>query len=57
MCLSVKIGRLNFLDSSTFLAASLDKISTTFRSFPSPDANRLEDEMFRSETASPYGKG
>ena len=55
--ISVKIGCLKFLDSYRFLDASLDKLSTTFKSFPSLDANGMEDDLFKRKFAHPYEKG
>ena len=55
--ISVKIGCLKFLDSYRFLDASLDKLSTTLKSFPSLDANCMEDDLFKRKLASPYEKG
>ena len=49
--ISVKIGCLMFLDSYRFLDASLDKISTTLKSFPSLDANGMEDDLFKRKLA------
>ena len=53
---SVKIGCLKFLDSYRFLDASLDKLSTTLKSFPSLDANGMEDDLFKRKLAYPYEK-
>ena len=55
--ISVKIGCLKFLDSYRFLDASLDKLSTTLKSFPSLDANGMEDDLFKRKMAYPYEKG
>ena len=55
--ISVKIGCLKFLDSYRFLDASLDKLSTTLKSFPSLDANGMEDELFKRKVAYAYEKG
>ena len=44
--MSVKIGCLKFLDSYNFLDASLEKLYTTLKSFPSLDANGMEDDLF-----------
>ena len=55
--ISVKIGCLKFLDSYRFLDASLDKLSTTLKSFPSLDANGMEDDLFKRKLAYPYEKG
>ena len=54
---SVKIGCLKFLDSYRFLDASLDKLSMTLSSFPSLDANGMEDDLFNRKLAYPYEKG
>ena len=37
--------------------ASLDKLSTTLKSFPSLDANGMEDDLFKRKLAYPYEKG
>ena len=55
--LSVKIGCLKILESYRFLDASLDKLSLTLPSFPSLDANGMEDELFKRKLAHPYEKG
>ena len=55
--ISVEIGCLKFLDSYRFLYASLDKLSTTLKSFPSLDTNGMEDELFKRKLAYPYEKG
>ena len=55
--ISVKIGCLKFLDSYRFLDASLDKLSTTLKSFPSLDANGMEDDLLKRKLAYPYEKG
>ena len=55
--ISVKIGCLKFLDSYRFLDASLDKLSLTLTSFPSLDANGMEDDFFKRKLAYPYEKG
>ena len=55
--ISVKIGCLKFLDSYRFLDASLDKLSTTLKSFPSLDANGMEDGLLKRKLACPYEKG
>ena len=55
--ISVKIGSLKFLDSYRLLDASLDKLSTTLKSFPSLDANGMEDDLFKRKIAYPYEKG
>ena len=52
----VKIGGLNFLDSYRFLDASLDKLSTTLKCFPSLDAIGMEDDLFKRKLAYPYEK-
>ena len=52
--ISVKIGCLKFLDSYRFLDASLDKLSKTLSSFPSLDANGMEDDLFKRKLAYPY---
>ena len=52
----VKIGCLKFLDSYRFLDASLDKLSTTLKSFPSLDENGIEDDLFKRKLAYPYEK-
>ena len=54
--MSVKIGCLKFLDSYRFLDASLDKLSTTLKSFPSLEANVMEDDLFKRKIAYPYEK-
>ena len=54
---SVEIGCLEFLDSYRFLDASSDKLSTTLKSFPSLDANGMEDDLFKRKLACPYEKG
>ena len=54
---SVKIGCLKFLDSYRYLDASLDKLSTTLKSFPSLDAIGMEDASFNRKLAYPYEKG
>ena len=55
--ISLKIGCLKFLDSYRFLNASLDKLSMTLSSFPSLDANGMEDDLFKRKLAYPYEKG
>ena len=55
--ISVKIGCLKFLDSYRFLDASLDKLPTTLKSFPSLDANGMEDDLFKRKLAYPYEMG
>ena len=47
--ISVKIGCLKFLDGYRFLDASLDKLSTTLKSFPSLDANGMEEMIYSNE--------
>ena len=37
--------------------ASLDKLSTTLKSFPSLDANGREEDLFKRKLAYPYEKG
>ena len=54
--ISVKIGCLKVLDSFRFLDASLDKLSTTLKSFPSLDKNGMEDDLFKRKLAYPYEK-
>ena len=39
------------------MEASLDKISTTLKSFLSLDANGIEDDLFKRKIAYPYKKG
>ena len=55
--ISVKIGCLKFLDSYRFLDASLDKLSTTLKFFPSLDKNGMEDDLFKRKLAYSYEKG
>ena len=55
--ISVKMGCLKFLDTYRFLDASLYKLPTTSKSFPSLDANGTEDELFKRKLAYPYEKG
>ena len=55
--ISVKIGCLKILESYRFLDASLDKLSMTLSSFPSLDANGMEDDLFKRKLAYPYEKG
>ena len=55
--ISVKIGCLKFLDRYRFLDASLDKLSLTLTSFPSLDANGMEEDLFKRKLAYPYEKG
>ena len=45
--ISVKIGCLKFLDSYRFLDDNSDKLATTKKSFPSLDANGMEDDLFK----------
>ena len=52
--LFVRIGCLKFLDSVRFLDASLDKLSTTIKSFPSLEKNGMEDDLFKRKLAYPY---
>ena len=53
--ISVKIGCLEFLDSYILFDANLDILSTTLKSFPSVDANGMEDEVFKRKLfAYPY---
>ena len=54
---SVKMGCVKFLDSYRFLDAGLDNLSTTLKSFPSLDANGMEDDLFKRKLAYPYEKG
>ena len=49
--ISVKKGCLKILDSYRFLDASLKEISTTLKSFPSLDANGMEDDLFKRKLA------
>ena len=56
-CMSVKIGCFKSLDSFRFLDASLDKFSTTLKSFPSLYANGMDDGMFKRNLAYPYETG
>ena len=44
------------MGSFVFLDASLDKLSTTLKSFPSLDANGMEDDLFKRKLAYPYEK-
>ena len=55
--ISVKIGCLKIFDSYRFLDASWDKVPTTLKSFPSLDANRMKDDLFKRNLAYPYEKG
>ena len=43
--------------SDRFLEASLNKLSTTLKCFPSLDANGMEDDLFKRKLAYPYEKG
>ena len=52
--IAVKIECSKYLDSYRFLDASLDKLSTTLKSFPSLDANGMEDNLFKRKLACPY---
>ena len=54
---SAKVGCLKLLDSCRFLDASLDKLSKSLKSFPSLDANGMEDDLFKPKLAYPYEKG
>ena len=45
------------MDSYRFSGSSLDKLSATFKSFLSLDANGKEDELFRKKLAYPYEEG
>ena len=54
--ISVRIGRLKFLDSHRFFDASSDKLSAALKSFPSLDANGIEDDLFKRKLAYPSGK-
>ena len=51
------MGCVKFLDSYRFLDAGLDNLSTTLKSFPSLDANGMEDDLFKRKLAYPYEKG
>ena len=53
----VKVGCLKFLDSYRVLDASLDKLSTTLKSFPSLEKNGMEEDLFKRKLAYPYEKG
>ena len=44
------------MDVYRFLDASLDKLSTTIKAFPSLDANCMEDDFFKRNLAYPYEK-
>ena len=55
--ISFKKGCSKFLDSLGFLDASLDTLSTALKSFPSPDANGMEDDLFKRKFAHPYEEG
>ena len=37
--------------------ASLDRLSTTLKSFPCLDANGVQDDLFKQKVAYPYEKG
>ena len=54
---SVKTGCLKFLARYSFLDASLEKLPTTLKSFPSLDANGMKDDLFKQKLAYPYEKG
>ena len=45
------------MESCRFLDASLDKLSTTLKSFPSLHANGMEDDLFKRKLVYPYEKG
>ena len=45
------------MDSYRFLDASLDKLFTTLKFFPSLDANGMKDYLFKRKLAYPYEKG
>ena len=45
------------MDSHRILADSSDKLSTNLRSFPSLDAIRMEDGLFKRNLAYLYEKG
>ena len=55
--ITVKTGSLKFLDSFRILECSLDKLSTTLKSFPCLVANGMEGELFKKKLADPYEKG
>ena len=44
------------MGSFRFLDASLDKLSTKLKSFLSPDANGMEDDLIKRQLAYPYEK-
>ena len=44
------------MDTYRLLDANLDNLSTTSKSFPSLDANGMEDELFKTNKAYPYEK-
>ena len=46
----------NYLGSQRVFDASLDKPSTTLTSFPSLDANGMEDDLFKKKLHYPYEK-
>ena len=52
--MSVKKRCLEFLDSYRVLDASLDKLSTTLKFFPSLDAIGMEDDLFKRKLAYSY---
>ena len=45
------------MDSYRFLVASFDKLSTTIKSFPSLDANGMDDDILKRKIAYPFEKG
>ena len=47
-------GCLKILESHRFLNASLEKLSTTLKLFPSLDANGMEDKLFKTKISYPY---
>ena len=55
--ISVEIGCLKFLDSYRFLDASVDKLYTTLKSFPSLGAIGMVNDLFKRKLAYPYEKG